>query len=117
MLNVTVIQGRFVADPQLKTTQSQTPFTTFTIACERDYGDRQADFFNCTAWRGTAEFICKHFKKGQMALFSGRLQNRVWKDKDGNNRNANDIEVDMVYFCGSKRQEFVEITDDEDVPF
>ena len=115
MLNHIDIQGRLVADPQLKTTQSQIAFTTFSIACDRDFGDRRADFFNCTAWRGTAEFICNHFKKGKMILLSGRLKNREWEDKDGNKRLSNDIEVASVYFCDSNRIEVV--ADDEDVPF
>lgn len=119
MLNSVNIQGRFVATPTLKTTQSQTLFSTFSIACDKNYGDRQADFFNCTAWSGTAEFICKHFQKGQMALFSGRLQNRKWKDADGNNRVSTDIVVDKVYFCGGngERREVAEVADDEGMPF
>lgn len=117
MLNRIDIQGRFTADPVLKTTQDHTSFTTFTIACDRDYGDREADFFTCTAWRGTAEFICKHFTKGKMAVIAGRLQNRKWTDKDGNKRITAEIVTDNIYFCDSKKQEYVEINDDEEMQF
>ena len=117
MLNRVDVQGRFTADPVLKTTQNQDIFTVFTIACDRDYGERDADFFNCTAWSGAAEFICKHFKKGKMAVISGRLQNRKWNDKDGNKRMTNEIKVENIYFCDGKKQDFEELENDEEMPF
>ena len=55
------------------------------------------------AWRQTAEFVCKYFSKGRMAVAEGRLQIRDWKDRDGNNRRSAEIVADNVYFGDSKR--------------
>ena len=75
MLNVVALVGRLVADPELKTTQSGNSVCTFSIACDRSYTakdeERKADFFTITAWRQTAEFICKYFQKGSLIAIEG----------------------------------------------
>ena len=68
MLNVTAVVGRLIAGPQLAlTTPNGIPYTMFTVAVDRNFtnpsGQRQADFLDVTAWRSTAEFVCKYFKK------------------------------------------------------
>ena len=107
MLNRVIIMGRLGRNPELKTTQSGVSFVNFSIACDRDYkpetGDRETDWINITAWRGTAEFVSKYFQKGRMAIVEGRLQTREWTDKDGNKRVAVEILADHVYFGDSKR--------------
>ena len=106
MLNYIVIQGRLCAEPVLKTTPNGVPVTSFTIACDRDFkngsGEKETDFIEVVAWRNTAEFICKYFSKGKMAIVSGRLQIRNYTDKDGNKRKAAEIVSDAVYFGDSK---------------
>lgn len=90
MLNSVALQGRLVADPELRHTQQGTPVASFRLAVERDYknqsGGKDVDFINCVAWRGTAEFMTKYFSKGRMALVEGRLQMREYTDRDGNRR-------------------------------
>ena len=108
MLNHIVIMGRLTRDPELRHTGSGTPVAGFTLAVERDFGNRETgeketDFIDCTAWRNTAEFVSKYFAKGRMAVVSGRLQIRKWEDKDGNKRNTAEIVADSVYFGDSKR--------------
>lgn len=108
MLNRIIIMGRMVRDPELKTTQSGTSVTSFTLAVDRDFKDRESgekstDFIDVVAWRHTAEFVCKYFSKGRMAIAEGRLQIREWKDKDGNNRRTAEIVAENVYFGDSKR--------------
>lgn len=107
MLNHITIMGRLVRDPELRYTQSGIPVCTFRIATERDYttqgGDRETDFFDITAWRGTAEFIGRYFTKGRMITVDGRLQTRNWTDRDGNKRVSVEILADSVYFADSKR--------------
>ena len=106
MLNEITIMGRLCADPELKTTQSGTPVTNFTVACDRDRevnGERQTDFIEVVAWSGTAEFVNRYFRKGQMAVVSGRLQSRKWEDRDGNKRVSWEIVADHVYFGEPKR--------------
>jgi len=70
MLNVIALLGRLTADPELKTTANGNMVTAFTLAVNRNFtgqnGERQADFIDIVAWRATAEFVTKYFKKGQM---------------------------------------------------
>lgn len=106
MLNVVALMGRLVADPELKTTQSGNSVCTFRVAVDRSYApqgeERQADFITVTAWRKTAEFICKYFQKGSMISVQGRLETRQYQDKNGNNRTATEVIAAEVGFCGSK---------------
>ena len=137
MHNYVSIQGRLVADPELRKTQNGTAVASFTLACDRDYKskdstEKECDFFEVTAWRNTAEFVSKYFSKGRMALVDGRLQSQSYIDKDGNKRKAIRIIAENVYFGDSKRndnaaaqeagfapaeQNFVVETEDPDVPF
>ena len=77
MFNHVGVMGRLVSDPELKTTPAGVSVTSFRIAVERNYtdkdGNRQADFFDVVAWRGTAEFICRYFGKGSLILVEGQL--------------------------------------------
>lgn len=106
MLNHITIMGRLTSDPELRRTGSGIAVTSFTLAVDRDFkaenGEKETDFFDCVAWRNTAEFVEKYFAKGRMAVVSGRLQIRSWKDKDGNNRRTAEIVADNVYFADSK---------------
>ena len=108
MLNRVIIMGRLVRDPELRTTQSGIAVTSFTLAVDRDFksresGEKSTDFIDVVAWRQTAEFVCKYFAKGRMAIAEGRLQIREWKDRDGNNRRTAEVVADNVYFGDSKR--------------
>lgn len=106
MLNVVALMGRLVRDPELKTTQSGNRVCTFSIACDRSYTakdeERKADFFTITAWRQTAEFICKYFQKGSLIAIEGSLQTRQYQDKNGNNRTVTEVLASRVSFAGSK---------------
>lgn len=109
MLNCAVIMGRLTADPELRTTQSDVPVVSFTIACDRDRvgegGERKTDFIDCTAWRHTADFVSKYFAKGSMIVLSGRLQIRDWTDRDGNKRRSAEVLVDDAYFGEARRKD------------
>lgn len=106
MLNIAVLMGRFCAAPELKQTQSGISVTSFTLAVDRSYvkqgQERQTDFINIVAWRGTAEFVCKYFKKGQLAAVQGSIQTRKYTDRDGNKRTAFEIVADNVHFAEPK---------------
>lgn len=109
MLNVSVLMGRLVADPELRHTPSNVAVTSFTLAVDRSYvksgADRQTDFIDIVAWRSTAEFISKYFRKGQMMAVQGSIQTRSYTDKDGNKRKAFEILADNVSFADSKRSD------------
>ena len=109
MLNSVAIMGRFAADPELKHTPSGVAVTSFTLAVDRNYAkpgeERQTDWIDVVAWRGTAEFICKYFTKGRMIAVTGSLQTRVWEDKNGSKHKATDLAAQQVSFCGDKVKE------------
>lgn len=109
MLNNATVQGRLTKDVELRHTQSGTAVASFTLACERDIkdketGDRATDFIDCVAWGHTAEFAAKFFGKGRMAVVEGRLQKRIWKDKNGENRYNVEINANSIYFSDSKEK-------------
>lgn len=136
MLNKVFLQGRLVADPELRHTQQGTPVASYRLAVDRDYKSKDSnaqntDFVNIVSWRNTAEFVSRYFTKGRMMLVEGRLQMRNYTDKDGNRRVAAEVVTDNVHFADSRKdgsnnedgsvQEsagFGELTDDDgDLPF
>ena len=105
MLNHITIMGRLTKDPELRRTGTGVAVTSFTLAVDRDFGDKETDFIECVAWKNTAEFVSKYFSKGRMAVVSGRLQIRNWTDKEGNKRKAAEVVADNVYFGDSKNND------------
>lgn len=125
MINSVILMGRLTADPELRQTQNGTAVTSFTVAVERRFQREQTDFINVVAWKQTAEFVEKYFKKGAMIALRGSIQTRKYKDKNGNKRTAFEIVADEVSFCGSKadkpqtpsNDDFEEIPISDDLPF
>lgn len=142
--NKVILAGRIANDFELKQTNSGTSVTSFTIAVNRKYqkGDeKQADFINVVAWRGTAEFLANFFKKGSSICITGELQTRTWTDNNGNKRYATEVIADEAYFVDSKAEsatnnaaqtggsyvpeqyaqptapKFVQVEDESDLPF
>ena len=103
MLNRSVFMGRLTRDPELRHTESGKAVANFTLAVDRDHNRDETDFIDCIAWNGTAEFVSKYFRKGQMAVVTGRLQMRKYEAKDGGRRTAYEIVADNVYFGESKK--------------
>ena len=139
MFNLVVLTGRLTADPELKTTPNGVSVTSFSIAVNRNYkqGEEQkTDFINIVAWRSTAEFICRYFKKGTLIGIEGSIQTRKYQDNNGNNRYVFEVVANNVQFVESKREQnnnqpdplvglaetlnnvdFTEVDPDEDLPF
>ena len=133
--NKVIIGGRLTSDPELKTTQSGLSVVSFSIAVNRKtkQGEEQkADFFNVTAWRQTAEFVSRYFKKGSSICIVGVLQNSSWTNQKGEKQYRTDIVADEVMFVDSKSDggqttaqgafggvvpKFEEISTDADLPF
>lgn len=85
-MNKTVLSGRMVKDPEITSTSTGTTFARFSIAVNRKFkrdGEPDADFFNCSAFGKTAEFIEKFFKKGSRIEVTGRLENNNYTNKEG----------------------------------
>lgn len=146
-LNKVILGGRLTADPELKTTPSGISVTTFTIAVNRRFankesGENQADFITVTAWRQTAEFITRYFRKASSICVSGSIQTRSWTDQQGAKRYATEVVAEEAYFVDAKGEsaggaqsyvpdnygapafsntpsapKFEEIADDEELPF
>ena len=158
--NKVMLGGRLTGDPELKQTPSGVSVTSFSIAVNRRFGGKstggsdeqaggqqqtQADFINVTAWRQTAEFISRFFRKGSSIFIVGSIQTRTWTDQQGAKRYATDVVADEAYFVDSKSEnpasgagqgympdsynapafssqsgttpKFEEISDDDDLPF
>ena len=138
MLNHITVMGRLTKDPELRRTGSGVAVASFTVAVDRDFGnkdsgEKETDFIDCVAWRQTGEFVSKYFSKGRMAVVSGRLQIRTWTDKENKTHRTAEVVADNVYFGDSKKAEksdgfaggepayqqnnFTLLDDNEDLPF
>lgn len=141
-LNKVILIGHLTADPELKQTPSGVSVTSFSIGVTRRYqksGEQaQSDFINIVAWRNTAEFITKYFKKGNAICICGSLQTRTWSASDGSKRYATEVVADEANFVEKKSDsaykaddvssnqtddaasavtKFEEVSTDDDLPF
>ena len=101
--NKVILMGRLCADPELKQTPNGVTVTSFSLAVDRRAKDSPCDFISVVAWRQTAEFICKYFKKGQAILVCGELQTRSWTDNNGQKRTATEVVASEATFCETKK--------------
>ena len=104
-MNKVELVGRLTKDPEVKLTSNQTQFCNFTIAVDRRFkdqnGQRQADFINCVAWRQTAVFIQKYFRKGNRIGLVGSIQTRSYDDQSGQKKFITEVVVDEAEFVES----------------
>ena len=109
--NKVILGGRLTADPELKQTQTGVAVVSFSIAVNRRFAGKEAgqqtDFFTVTAWRATAEFVTRYFKKGSSICVVGSIQNRSWTDQQGQKRYTTDIIADEVMFVDSRGESSV----------
>ena len=107
-MDKTILVGNLTKDPEQRMTPNGIAVTSFTVAVQRRYkdagGERKADFINCVAWRGTAEFIAKYFSKGSKIGIVGSLQSRSYDDSNGIRRYVTEVVVDEAEFAGGKPQ-------------
>jgi single-strand DNA-binding protein len=130
--NKVILGGRLTSDVELKQTPQGIAVCSFSVAVNRKTKqgeDQKADFINCQAWRSTAEFISKYFKKGSSICLVGSIQTRSWTDNNNNKRYATEVIADEAYFVDSKAENdapsfatqptpnFEEVSGDEDLPF
>ena len=105
-MNKIIITGRLVREPELKTANSGTELCNFTVATDRrrkdQNGEKQADFFDCTAWGKTGVFVSTYFRKGDGITVDGRMESERWTDRDGNKRISWKIQCDTVEFPMSR---------------
>lgn len=104
-MNKLILKGRLTRDPEVKQTQAGVAYCRFSVAVNRSYkreGEPEADFFNCTAWQKTAEFLGKYFRKGQEMLLEGEMQSHEYTNREGVKVTGWEVQVKAVEFCGSK---------------
>lgn len=132
MTNVCVLKGRLCKNPELSTTTSGMSVCRIRIAVPRRDKQSGTDFVTCTAFKNQAEFLNKYFSKGQEILIQGSLRINQWEGDDGIKRDACEVLINNIDFCGAKQEdkpaeqnvraqtvEPVSFTDlpDEDLPF
>lgn len=108
-MNKAILMGRLVRDPELRSTQSNIPVCTFTLAVDRRFknanGERQADFIPIVCWRQQAEFASRYFKQGSRMAVVGSIQTRNWDDAEGKRHYATEVIADEVYFAEGRRND------------
>lgn len=104
MYSKTILIGRLVANPEMRTTPNGVNVATFRIAVDRMGKEKKADFINIVCWRERAEFVCRYFSKGKAIGIDGSIQTRDYTDKDGNKRYAFEVVADRLFFVDSKRE-------------
>jgi len=117
-MNKVILLGRLTADPELRyTSGTNIPVCRFRLAVDRPYQmageDRQADFFNIVAWRNTAEFISKYFRKGVRVLVEGSLRNNDYQDSNGIKHYSVEVQAERVYFADGKVGQGQEVSQPE----
>ena len=132
MVNRMILQGRLCVEPEMRRTNNGTAVCSFRVAWSETIKDRETKLFlNCVAWQGTAEMICKYFRKGKELAVEGRLSTREYDDRAGNRRSVTEMTVDRVHFCGKNedaqgtfprtdvKSQLVELDEDDmsDLPF
>lgn len=107
--NKVILIGNMTADPELKQTTSGVSVCSFTIAVNRRFksenGQQDTDFINIVAWRQSAEFVSRYFKKGNPILVCGQIQTRNYTDSQGQKRYVTEVVADEVSFVESKPAE------------
>ncbi|MCM3503060.1 MULTISPECIES: single-stranded DNA-binding protein [unclassified Microbacterium] len=101
---VITVVGNLTADPELRYTQNGLPVANFTIASTPRTFDRQANewkdgealFLRASVWREFAEHVAGSLTKGSRVIATGRLKQRSYQDREGNNRTSIELEVDEI---------------------
>ena len=115
-MNKVFLIGNLTRDPESRETPSGVTMCRFAIAVQRPYssqdGERQTDFFECTAWRGLGETIARYTKKGKKVAVTGSVQIRNYEDNQGAKRTAVDIIVqDCEFLTPKSNGEFDDVAD------
>ena len=120
-MNVAILKGNLVRDPELSYTPSGIAVCKFTIAVPHPYHPKDKDktfFPKCVAWKKTGELIQQYFKKGQQILVRGFTEEQRW-EQEGQKRSAIQVTVETFEFCGSNQGSTSQApqASDDDIPF
>ncbi len=117
-MNRIILIGNLTRDPELRYTPEGTPVTSFTVAVNRSFvnreGEREADFIPVVVWRKRAETCTEYLMKGSQVAIDGRLQVRTYEDKDGIRRWVTEVIAQRVEFLQRlKRQPSPEVHEEK----
>ena len=108
-MNQSVVVGRLVRDPELKTTDNGNSVTSVTLAVPRNYknidGEYESDFISCVLWKGIAENTVDYSKKGDLIAVKGRIQSRIYEDNEEQKKYVMEVIAEKVSFLSSKKKE------------
>nr|UWD73239.1 MAG: Single-strand binding protein family protein [Bacteriophage sp.] len=108
MINNVVLVGRLTAAPDLRKTPSNVSALQGTLAVNRNFKnqneEREADFINFQAWRGTADIIAEYCGKGSLIGITGRIQVRSY-EKDGQRRYVTEVVAENVTLLESRNSQ------------
>ena len=103
-MNLVILTGRLVREPELKYGASGTAYCRFTIAVNRAFDKEKSDFISCTAFGKTAELVGEYLRKGSLTGVQGRLEQSEY-EKDGKKEYKTGVTVDKIEFLESKKEE------------
>lgn len=135
--------GNLTRDPEFSETAAGVAVCKFSVAVGRAYadqnGEKQTDFFNCTAWRQTADAVARYTKKGNKIAVIGSMQSRAYEDRQGVKKTVWEVQVSEIEFlspheaqkkggepprgntCGqaknARKPVLQALDDDDDIPF
>ena len=109
MINNVTLVGRLVAPPELKKTPNNVSSLQGTLAVNRNFknenGDREADFIQFQAWRGTADIIAQYCSKGSLIGLTGRIQTRSYDNQQGQRVYVTEVVADSVALLESRNKQ------------
>lgn len=109
MINTVAITGRLTKDVELRYTPNGLAVASFTVAVNRTFtnqeGEREADFIQIVAWRGTAENTANFMRKGSLVGVEGRIQTRSYENDEGKMIYVTEVVAENVHFLESKKEE------------
>ena len=108
-MNKIMLVGRLVRDPEVRSTSTGSSTANFTVAVSRNFknkdGNYDADFLPCVAFRNSADFVSKYFKKGSLIGIEGRVQTRNYDAQDGTKKYITEVIVSNVELVSYKKDD------------
>lgn len=108
MINKVILIGNLGQDPEVKHLESGSVVAKFSVATNESYKDKSGEWqqitewHNVIAWRALAEIVERSYKKGMQVYVEGKLTNRKWQDKDGNDRRTTEVVANTLRIMGPR---------------
>ncbi|MER0007767.1 single-stranded DNA-binding protein [Corynebacterium sp. KPL4064] len=100
---ITVV-GNVVAEPELRWTPAGAAVCNFRVASTpkrfnpqtQQWEDGEAMFLTCNAWKQLGENTAESLSKGMRVIVTGKLKQRSFQTREGENRSVFEIDVEEV---------------------